>query len=326
MKQFALALLGSVAALTSLAQNLVPNPSFEEYLECPQGTAGLHEQVIDWYSWQETPDFFHTCNNEGLGTAGVPENAWGTQWPITGDAYAGIFTYVIYAPNGREYIAAMLNEPLQVGQTYYMMFYVSMFDGGSKNTWLCAAGNIGMRFFKDPQYTAFPPDANPLQPDNFAHLNHSEILDDFINWTLVEGWFTADDTYDWVAIGNFFTDDQTDITMLNNKNECVGIYYIENVCVATSPEECEYLLSTNTNLSNFNARIYPNPAQETVRLTLTEGDTFDVYIYDVQGRLVENYLGLRSDINLDVSLFHKGVYVLRITNNQLFTSIKLVLQ
>jgi len=110
------------------AQNLVPNPSFEEHLECPYSTAEFHMQVVDWYSWQETPDYFHTCNNELNGNAGVPENAWGWQWPITGDAYAGIFTYASHVVDGREYMAVPLLTPLEIGVNYYVMFYTSLYD------------------------------------------------------------------------------------------------------------------------------------------------------------------------------------------------------
>src|SRR5690606_25932355 len=57
-------------------QNLVPNPSFEEYLECPYSTAEFHSEVVDWYSFAVTRDYFHSCKNELSGNAGVLENAW----------------------------------------------------------------------------------------------------------------------------------------------------------------------------------------------------------------------------------------------------------
>ncbi|MCA1763242.1 MAG: T9SS type A sorting domain-containing protein [Cryomorphaceae bacterium] len=326
MKRYALALIASVATLTTLAQNLVPNPSFEEYLECPQSTGELHQQVTSWYSWQLTPDFFQYCNNDGLGTAGIPDNAWGTQWPITGDAYSGVITFEDFNPEGREYMAAQLSTALNSGEQYYMMFHASMYDGGSKDLRWCATNNIGMRFFKDPDYTAFPPDANPLQPDNFAHLNYSEILDDYTNWTLIEGWFTADDDYNWVAIGNFFTDDQTDIVILNDEGACSGIYYIENVCVASSPEECDYLLSSDANRPLTSANIYPNPATESVRFSLPESELHNVDVFDMQGRLVKNIQDMSSGYELNVSTFQKGVYVVRVSNNQYFTTIKLIIQ
>ncbi len=61
-----------------------------------------------------------------------------------------------------------------------------------------------MRFFKDLQYTAFPPDANTLQPANIAHLYYGEVLYKHTNWTLIEGLFTVTKDHNWVAISNFF--------------------------------------------------------------------------------------------------------------------------
>ncbi len=326
MKQIALALIASVASLTVIGQNLVPNPSFEEYLECPQSTTELHLQVVDWYSWQETPDYFNVCNNDGLGTAGVPENAWGYQLPIGGNAYAGIGTYVEFAPDIREYMAAPLESPLIIGNSYYMMFHASMYDSGVKEQRWCATNNIGMRFFKDPTYDPFPPVWNPLEPDNFAHINYSEILDDYTNWTLIEGWFTADDTYNWVAIGNFFTGTQTDIVILNDEGSCSGIYYIENVCVAPTPEECEYLLSTTANRPMSNISVYPNPTKETARVSLPDQHTYQLYMYDIQGRMVMYVQNIRSGQEINVSKFQKGVYVVKAFNNQAFYTFKLIKQ
>lgn len=326
MKYPILALIASVATLTTLAQNLVPNPSFEEYLECPQSTGELHQQTIDWFSWQFTPDLFHICNNDGLGSAGVPQNGWGYQLPITGDGYAGVYTFQENGVNIREYMAASLEVPLVIGNSYYLMFYASMYDGASKDSRWCATNNIGMRLFKNPDYSAFPPDANPLQPDDFAHINYSEILDDYTNWTLIEGWFTADDDYNWVAIGNFFSDEQTDIEILNDNGVCSGIYFIENVCVATSPAECEYLLSANASRPFFRANIYPNPATESVRFSLPETGIYDVQIHDIQGRVVKSIQDISSGYELSVSTFQKGVYVVRVSNNQYFTTIKLIVQ
>lgn len=326
MKQIILALIASAATLSSHAQNLVPNPSFEEYLECPFSTAELDNQVIDWYSWQESPDFFHVCSNDIDGFAGVPENAWGNQLPISGDGYAGVYTYVEYFENGREYIAAELLAPLVPGNSYYMMFFASMYDGGSKESRLCANSNIGMRFFKDPQYSAFPPDINPLHPDNFAHLNYGEILDDYTNWTLIEGWYTADDDYNWVAIGNFFTDDQTEIEILNDEGTCSGIYYIENVCVASSPEECEFLVSANSNITMMNASIYPNPANEIVRINVPETGKFNLEIFDLQGRSLKSLQNVQSEQEFSISTFQNGTYLLRVSNNHYFTTLKLVIQ
>jgi len=326
MIRFVLSLAFSLAVLFSFAQNLVPNPSFEEFLECPFSTAKLHFQLVDWYSWQESPDFFHACSNDLDGFAGVPDNAWGSQQPLTGLGYAGLFTFADYIQNVREYIATPLMEPLVIGESYYMMFYASRCDSSEAKSRICATSNMGMRFFRDPEYAVFPEGNSPLQPDNFAHLNYTEVLDDSENWTLISGWFTADDAYNWVAIGNFFTDDQTEIMVLNDEGSCSGIYYIENVCVASTPEECDYLLATKSTEQDLKVGVFPNPASSFIRLTMPESASLDFSLFDSNGKLLISLRNTHSGQEIDVSTFQKGVYVARFSSNYHFSTVKLVLQ
>lgn len=310
------ALLTFLIFTTSLlnAQNLVPNPSFEEYLECPYSTAEFHTQVVDWYSWQETPDYFHTCSNDFIGSAGVPGNAWGWQWPITGEAYAALATFAHHVLDIREYIAAPLIEPLVLGQEYYISFYASQFNGGVEWESWCATSNIGLRFFKDPIYS-FGSNSTPLTPDNFAHLNYSEVLLDTMNWTLIEGWVTADDDYNWVAIGNFFNDNNTEVTFLNNEDRCFGFYYIENVCVATSPEACEYLLqpdttSTVSEVSLPGVQVFPNPAQDVLQIFHNSGVINIVQVYDPVGKLISTSNNATQNISIETTHWSKGLYII----------------
>lgn len=295
------------------AQNLVPNPSFEEYLECPFSTAELQNQVVDWYSWQESPDFFHVCSNDLEAIAGVPNNAFGHQYSITGGAYAGLATYAYTVTDIREYMAAPLIEPLVSGNEYYVFFHASQYDGGGESESWCATSNIGIRFFKDPNYS-IGVGGTPLTPDNFAHLNHSEVLMDTLNWTLIEGWITADDDYNWMAIGNFFDDSQTEIIELNDENRCFGIYYIENVCVATSPEECEYLLQpdTTSSVSEENApgfQVFPNPVQDELIILNGKGVIKSADVYDSVGKLITKKNSISQNISIKTTHWSKGLYI-----------------
>jgi hypothetical protein len=220
-------------------------------------------------------------------------------------------------------MAAQLNEPLAVGESYYVVFHASMCDFSEKINRLCATNNLGLRFFKDPNYTAFPPDANPLQPDNFAHINYSEILSDSINWIAIDGWFTADDSYDWIAIGNFFTDSETETEVLNDSELCSGVYYIENVCVGSSQSDCEYLLSEKNRGEQIFGSLFPNPATNVVTLQIDTRGFFDVEITDLQGRVLLRYNEVRNGDVFDVSSFQKGIYVVRVSNDKYFSSFKL---
>ena len=317
----ALIMLCTYAA--SQSQNLVPNPSFEEYLECPFSTAELHNQVIGWYSWQETPDFFHECSNDLDGFAGVPENAWGYQEPITGLGYACVATFASVGQNIREYMAVQLTEPMIVGQNYYVVFYASLWDGWSDSHLWCASNHIGIRFFENPTYDY---QFNPLSPDNFAHLDYETVLIDNINWTKIEGWVYANQAYNWLAIGNFYTDGNTDIEILNDDNNCTSFYYIENICVGSSEEDCYYLLNSSQNESESLLKIYPNPANQIININ---GNQIieKVEIFDIHGKLIKNFSLLNSENrSINISSLVTGIYILRIHSKNHFSNHKIIKQ
>ena len=74
------------------AQQLVPNPGFEELLQCPDFQSQL-DRTAHWFdpSAGGTPDYFHAC---GAPLYSVPDNAAGVQDPVSGQAYAGIFLWI----------------------------------------------------------------------------------------------------------------------------------------------------------------------------------------------------------------------------------------
>lgn len=142
-------LIGCMLLITnSLAQNLVPNPSFEEFKsdKRPRIYMGCHEEIkgqvceeigdylTSWYSpTSATPDIWtgdpqlkgRIVHYEGLNTsigAGYKRFA-----PRTGDYCAGLFTYLFWLSSGlsyREYIQTKLIQPLIVGRSYYAEMYV----------------------------------------------------------------------------------------------------------------------------------------------------------------------------------------------------------
>jgi hypothetical protein len=303
-----------VIQLTLWSQNLVTNPSFEDYLDCPFSTAELDNQVVDWFSWQESPDFYHVCSNELDGFAGIPSNAVGIQFPITGSAYTGLVTYTHTDPEIREYMATPLAIPLVEGQEYYMMFFTSWYDGGVEIESLCATNHIGLRFFENPNFS----ESNPLEPDNFAHLDYSEVLTDSASWTLVEGWFTADQEYNWVALGNFFDGNNTNIEIYNSDNRCFGFYYIENVCIAQNPSFCQDLLAVpKAQDSDLGFMVFPNPTADFVNIQLKSVEIDHIEIVSQWGQILieENDIN-DKEVSIDVSALSKGIYLARIQTIQ----------
>ncbi len=61
----------NICCLTSIAQtNLVPNPSFEDTLYCPNVTNQI-DAAMGWLNFGNTPDYFNACAPISLN---VPNN------------------------------------------------------------------------------------------------------------------------------------------------------------------------------------------------------------------------------------------------------------
>ena len=58
--KLALILLALVLSLCAEAQNLVPNPSFEFYTECPD-SPGKIEFAYPWKNVRVSCDYYHEC-------------------------------------------------------------------------------------------------------------------------------------------------------------------------------------------------------------------------------------------------------------------------
>lgn len=301
-----------LALLSSNAynQNLVPNASFEDYVECPYATGDFRYVVLDWDVWSVTPDYFHVCGDSELGAATVPSNAWGYQYPVSGGAYAGIITYFSDSSpsfeDAREYIATELSEPMEPGVSYYVMAYISRMDGGVIPDWSCVVNNFGFKFYTEvPDYN----EINPLMyPDNQPHFNYDQMIWEADGWLKIEGWFIADQAYEWVALGNFMDDDHTQIMPLGDPLRCQGYLYIDNVCISASEDSCDYLLDVPLAIQGSEFVVYPNPCHNYFQI---KGRGF-AELFDMKGALY-SHRTLSGELEFwDVSALPVGVYVLRL--------------
>lgn len=107
-----------VVAATLSAQNLIPNPGFEDLKKCPKGL-GQIDRASGWSSPNKgTPDYFNSCYTKDFETAGVPNNFFGTRNPQEGRGYAGI----LWGKQEKEYLQVALVEPLVEGRQYCLRF------------------------------------------------------------------------------------------------------------------------------------------------------------------------------------------------------------
>lgn len=224
---FLICLLGS----NVVAQNLVPNHSFEDTVYCPT-TISQFDAVANWFnpSSGETPDYYNECSN-GVGPssysdAGIPFNLHGYQQTSQGNGYVGIIT-TTNIPTYREYIAIQLVENLIIGEKYFWCFHISY---GEKVQY--TSNNIGIALAA----TLIP---NFLFATLAPHVygNHAEVVYDYANWTKIEGSFIAQGGEKYLYIGNFFDDENTNIEMVNSNNSNLpyAYYFIDNVYLGVDP-------------------------------------------------------------------------------------------
>ncbi|MBX2963935.1 MAG: OmpA family protein [Cyclobacteriaceae bacterium] len=112
--------------LIATAQNLVPNPGFEELIRCPHSFSKTKDDFIipGWTSpTKGTPDVFHACS---WGEADVPYNWAGSSSAKEGKGYVGIYAWMNTGTNYREYIQCELAEPLQAGARYHIGFHFKL--------------------------------------------------------------------------------------------------------------------------------------------------------------------------------------------------------
>jgi gliding motility-associated-like protein len=208
-----------VIVLKLNAQNLVPNWTFEDTLNCPTNILQIYN-APPWYKTtsQSSPDYFNACTNANV--VDVPGNFEGYQYAKTGQAYMGID---IYTKNFalREYMSVRLKDSLVLNKKYCVEFYVSLSDSSSY-----AIGSMGAYLSKDSIT-----DTNlvlPYSPQVFNPSNN--IINDKQNWIKITDFFYAAGGEKYLTIGNFNTDANTDTLYLGGNN-LFSYYYIDDVSV-----------------------------------------------------------------------------------------------
>jgi hypothetical protein len=215
------------------SQNLVPNPSFEEYEQCPyyfDSVNPINEWLYNWYSPNAAShDYFNECSFiEAINSrSDVPENAVGYQSAHSGLAYSGIFT------NGdclsqsnenlfREYLQVELLESLATDSIYHISFFVSRADSSS-----CNCNSIGILLTDSPVIS----NENTLL--NFIPQLNNEL--DLMNsgeiWIEVSFTYIANGNESFLTIGNFKDNLNSDCASLASGSLGGAYYYIDDVTV-----------------------------------------------------------------------------------------------
>ncbi len=224
------------ASITGQAQNLVPNPSFENHSYCPTDfNQGNLDIVKDWTQASKgTSDYFHACSR----IVGVPENSFGTQEAKDGEAYLGMITFAPAKKNYREYMQTKLTKVLEPDQLYCVSFYISLADQSKFVT-----DGLGAYFsnnkVRSDSYKFIPVKAQVKNPDH-------HVLDNSQAWFLLSDVYLAKGGERYLTLGNFEPDNKIDVKKRNMRAEDLktpweyAYYYVDqlNVSAVDSRADC----------------------------------------------------------------------------------------
>lgn len=224
MKRSTSRLLGALAAIGAAlsqapAQNLVPNPGFENFSTCPNAPDQIN-RCDNWVNPSVTsPEYMHAC---APSIVDVPSNLWGNQQGRgPSSAYAACVVY--RAGNEfREYVQVKLTSPLAAGTDYDVSFRVSLAD---KSTWMIA--DLGAHLSTSAVSSATGWNI-PVTPQ-IANSSTS-ILSDATGWTQISGTYTASGGEEWLTLGNFKNNAATN-AQSRSGSIIYAVYYFDDVVV-----------------------------------------------------------------------------------------------
>ncbi len=209
-------------------ENLVINGSFEENVSCPTSSSQIN-LAIPWMSGtvNGTPDLYNTCATDFSVTVPFhyPKNY---QWPKTGKAYSGIYSFYSGIKNEHEFLKGILKSNLK-NKKHYIEFYISPLINNDIFSNPCYIEGIELSLSqKDSIYSFNDKIKFPLE---ISISNNGQIIRDSLNWTRISG-CTIGNNEKYLYLGNFKLNDLTLVDPICHKSfPNYAYYYIDDVGV-----------------------------------------------------------------------------------------------
>lgn len=284
----------------SIAQNLIPNGSFEQYTSCPSGPSQVDSSLF-WMNPSTgfpfgTPDYFNSCATSFVFS--VPNNGGGFQNAHSGNAYMGMVLYHMNSANAREFIETPFSSPLVANQIYHFEMYVNVIDLAAKTTDAIAV------YFSDTAITGF----NNQLPLPFTP-QISNVGGNYFNsnsWTLVSGDYTAHGGENYLTIGNFKYDSLTSTLPNNTSGNQVSVAFalVDDISLT--------LITGIDNQSEIESiNVFPNPFNDKIEITANNYEPLDISLYDIAGRKLLQKRFTNS-VLLNTNKLENGIYIFEV--------------
>jgi hypothetical protein len=194
------------------AQNLVPNPSFEDVSDCPNDFYQIYKSP-PWYSPNCEPlrpdrhgyGILFTSKTPCTGDlTGVPKNVLCNETAHSGVSYAGVIGVSAYSikMEYRQYVGTPLLATLVAGRRYLFSMYYYLCDGVRYGSEIVCFKNDSLgAFFSENRIDKNPNcQVLPFRPQ--VHGTGERILPSPV-WRELVGGFTAKGNEQFLLIGNF---------------------------------------------------------------------------------------------------------------------------
>lgn len=226
-------LLAGKTSNAQVLQNMVKNPSFEQYRKVPTDL-GEWGMVNYWSSPTEaSPDYFH--KRAGGKNVDIPYNKMGRSTARSGYAYAGIYAYAsrYLKRNFREYVQLELKQPLLSGNVYCVKAHVFLAQSSNR-----AVGALGVNASKIRWNQK---NELPIESKNMTYMLQEDRspLDERA-WVEISCQYKAEGGERYLILGNFDDDKKTKVSgaiendTFKNPHVDFAYYYIDDVCVTNS--------------------------------------------------------------------------------------------
>ena len=284
--RLAVLLVAALAAPCIHAQNLVPNPSFEEVADGTKEkdikSFGLVDDVtLNWSGATDvSPDLFMVREKESKVTA--PCNDYGHQDPQKGSFYAGFRAYSKSPKLKRSYLQVQLTQELEKDQMYCVSFDISLADLSRY-----AVPDIGA-ILSDRKIERGG--TNPILTKPDIQHKSNKIMVYMDGWETVCGTFMGTGEEEYLIIGCFGGDASIDEEKVRRPtgNDCYmgkaqqpqAYYYVENVKVEaiTALSECRCGAADERNMDLVYGSSSNLPEDATAKERIEDGGIYYAFL------------------------------------------------
>lgn len=274
-------------------QNLVLNPSFEAYHDCPRDISFFHKNVKYWTIPNNgTTDYFNSCS-EKMGF----KNFVGNQKARTGNGYAGFYTY--FKKDYREYIQGKLKSTLKRGKTYQIKFYISLADNSRYALKELGIVMLAQKFANSKSKANINAKAiaKRVPTMKYRSIFSRDFYDNDKDWVEVSFNYTAEGYENYFAIGNFNSNSLTKKSKARKSDyESFSYYYIDDVSIEST--EKEEVKSVEETLPEPKIKINETYTFKNVLFDFDKAELLEVSIKELNE--LSKYLSEHLNLNIEI--------------------------